>query len=81
MPHPNQPAVVRHPEVEGLMVSLDPGVDYDPADLLVKAYPQFFAEIENAHEIVESVKIERATAAPGEKRTRSTAKKSAKKSE
>lgn len=75
MPHPNQPAVVRHPEIGGLMVALDPGHDYEAKDALVVAYPQFFAAIENGDDIVESVKIERATAAPGEKRTRSKATK------
>jgi hypothetical protein len=70
MPHPNQPAVVRHPEVAGMMVALDPGTDYDAKDALVTTYPQFFVPVENAHEIVESVKIERATAEPGQRRTR-----------
>jgi hypothetical protein len=69
MPHPNQPVVVRHPEVDGVMVVLDPSVDYDINDLFVKAYPQFFTPVSN--EIRESVRIERATANPGEKRSRS----------
>ena len=74
MPHPNQPAVVRHPEVEGVMVALDPAVDYDPADVLVKAYPSFFTPRDTSDKAIESVKIERATAEPGEKRTRTKAK-------
>lgn len=69
MPHPNQPVVVRHPEAE-IMVGLDPATDYAENDVLVKAYPQFFSKLENAGEVVESVKIERATAEPGQKRTR-----------
>jgi hypothetical protein len=81
MPHANEVVVVRHPEAENFMVALDPAVDYDPNDPLVLRYPQFFVPRENIGEIIESVKIERATAAPGEKRTRSTAKKSAKKPE
>lgn len=81
MPHPTEPVIVRHPEASGMLVVLDPAVDYDPSDILVKTYPQAFAPRDTSGQIVESVKIERATAAPGEKRTRSTAKKSAKKPE
>ena len=65
MPHPTVPVIVRHPD-GGVMIALDPGVDYDPADVLVKAYPWAFAPYD--HDVVESVEIERATAAPGEKR-------------
>lgn len=66
MPHPNQPVIVRHPEA-GVLVALDPGFDYDPADPLVQTYPWAFTPIVS-HGIVESVPIEQATAAPGEKR-------------
>lgn len=70
MPHPTEPAVVRHPEVEGIMVALDPAVDYDANDILVKAYPACFAPRDTSGKIVESVSIEKATAEPGQKRTR-----------
>lgn len=68
MPHPNGPYVVRHPEADGLMVALDPAVDYPKNDPLVKAYPWAFVPLENVGQIVESVPVEQATAAPGEKR-------------
>jgi hypothetical protein len=70
MPHPNQPVAVRHPEADGVMVVLDPAVEYAANDVFVKAYPQFFTAVENAGEIIESVRIEAASAAPGEKRAR-----------
>jgi hypothetical protein len=73
MPHPNQPVVVRHPEAN-VMVALDPAVDYPADDILVSAFPGFFAEVTASSEVIESVRIEAATAAPGEKRTRSRAK-------
>jgi hypothetical protein len=69
MPHPTVPAIVRHPEA-GVMVVLDPAVDYDPTDILVRAYPWAFAPRDTTPGVVESVKIEAATAAPGEKRSR-----------
>jgi len=69
MPHPTVPVIVRHPDGD-VMIALDPGVDYDPADPLVKAYPWAFAPRDTSGGIVESVKIEQATAAPGEKRAR-----------
>jgi hypothetical protein len=54
MPHPTQPVAVRHPlaESDG---RLDPAVDYDPSDVLVKTYPWAFVPREASHEIVESV--------------------------
>lgn len=69
MPHPSEPVAVRHPEA-GAMVVLDPAIDYDPSDVLVKAYPQYFAKRATTTGIIESVAIEKATAAPGEKRSR-----------
>jgi hypothetical protein len=76
MPHPNSPVIVRHPD-SGVLIVLDPAVDYDPGDELVKAYPWAFVPLENAGQIVESVSVEQATAAPGEKRTRGRPKKTA----
>lgn len=70
MPHPSVPCVVRHPE-GGMMVALDPGKDYDPSDPLVREYPWAFAPRDTTPGIVESVSVEQATAAPGEKRARS----------
>lgn len=70
MPHPTVPAAVRHPEL-GSFVALDPAVDYDVDDVLVKAYPWAFAPVERSLAVVESVSIEAATAVPGQKRTRS----------
>lgn len=70
MPHPTTGAIVRHPENGGVLITLDPGTDYDPADPLVKAYPWAFVPRDTTSGIVESVKIEQATAAPGEKRGR-----------
>lgn len=69
MPRPTEATIVRHPEAP-VMVVLDPAVDYDPDDLLVKSYPWAFAPREAAKP-VESVAIEQATAVPGEKRSRS----------
>jgi hypothetical protein len=68
MPHPTEPVAVRHPEL-GAMVVLDPGHDYASDDLLVKTYPQYFAKRGSGTNVIESVEV--ATAAPGEKRTRS----------
>jgi hypothetical protein len=74
MPHPNAPVIVRHPD-GGILIVLDPAVDYDPDDVLVKAYPWAFVPADTT--IVESVAVEQATAAPGEKRTRGRPKKTA----
>jgi hypothetical protein len=52
------------------MVLLDPAVDYDDADPLVRAYAWAFTPRPVDTRIVESVRVERATAAPGEKRRR-----------
>jgi hypothetical protein len=68
MPHPTEPVIVRHPDVPGLMVALDPAIDYDPADPLVKAYPWAFVPRDTTAGIIEAVQIEQATAGPGEKR-------------
>lgn len=68
MPHPTIPVIVRDPTISGVHHVLDPAVDYDPADPLVKAYPWAFVPRDHATGIVESVEIEQATAAPGEKR-------------
>lgn len=73
MPHPTHPAAVRHPET-GRYEALDPAVDYPASHVLVKAYPWAFAPRDTAEGVVESVAIEKATAAPGEKRSRSRAK-------
>lgn len=67
MPKPNQAVIVRHPE-HGVLEVLNPGKDYDPADPLVRAYPWAFAEL--PAEKRASVKVERATAEPGERRLR-----------
>ena len=69
MPHPTVPCVVRHP-ITGQMIALDPGLDYADDDLLLVEYPWAFKPIEDAHEVIESVVIEQATAAPGERRNR-----------
>lgn len=69
MPRPTEATIVRHPEA-AVMVVLDPGVDYDPDDVLVRTYPWAFAA-KAAAKPVESVAIEQATAEPGQKRTRS----------
>lgn len=74
MPHPNQPVVVRHPEVPGIMVALDPAVNYPSDDILVRAFPELFAAVDAKSGVVESVKIEDATAEPGRKRNRTRAK-------
>lgn len=73
MPHPTVPAVVRHPEASGVMVTLDPAVDYDPSDILVKVYPWAFAPRDTNPAIIESVSIETAQAEPGQKRNRTRA--------
>jgi len=73
MPHPTEPVAVRHPEL-GALVALDPAVNYDPADPLVKAYPWAFVPRATGAGVVESVTIEMATAEPGQKRNRGAAK-------
>lgn len=72
MPRPTEAVIVRHPEAP-VMVTLDPGVDYDSDDVIVKAYPWAFV-VKEAAKPVESVAIEAATAEPGQKRTRTRAK-------
>jgi len=69
MPHPNQPVAVTHPESGGY-VTLDPAINYDPDDILVKAYPWAFLAKDTGPGVVESMPIETTTAAPGEKRPR-----------
>jgi len=73
MPHPTHAVSVRHPEAP-VMIALDPAVDYDPSDPLVKAYPWAFVPRATGTGVVESVSVEQATAAPGEKRNRGPAK-------
>lgn len=70
MPRPTEAIVVRHPEAP-VMVTLDPGSDYPAEDVLVRTYPWAFMKREAESGVTESVAIESATAAPGEKRTRS----------
>ena len=70
MPRPTESVAVRHPEMK-FMVALDPAVDYPADDVLVRTYPWAFEKREVKSGVVESVNIESATAAPGEKRTRS----------
>jgi hypothetical protein len=69
MPHPTVAAVVRHPETEAF-VALNPAVDYAADDVLVKAFPWAFAKGNEPRVAPESVSIEVASAAPGEKRSR-----------
>lgn len=69
MPHPTHGVIVRHPEA-GALVVLDPAVDYDPTDIMVRTYPWAFRPRDTTPGIVESVSIEAATANPGEKRKR-----------
>lgn len=64
------PSAVRHPESGGIMVP-DPRRTYPADDPLVKTYPWMFEPAgERATEAAppESVTIERATRAPGERR-------------
>lgn len=72
MPRPTEPVAVRHPET-GQFITLDPGADYEADDLLVRTYPWAFAP-KAAPRVVDTVSVEAATAAPGEKRTRTRAK-------
>ena len=74
MPHPTTPVIVRHPD-SGALITLDPAIDYDPGDPLVKAYGWAFLPRDTSGGIVESVEIEQATAAPGEKRPRGRPRK------
>jgi len=74
MPHPTEPVAVRHPET-GQFITLDPAIDYDTSNVLVKAYPWAFVARDTSPEIVESVSVEKATAGPGEKRTRTKSTK------
>lgn len=74
MPHPTEPVIVRHPD-GGIMIALDPAIDYDPGDVLVKTYPWAFAPRDTRPGVVEAVRVEQATAAPGEKRTRGRPRK------
>jgi hypothetical protein len=69
MPHPTEPVAVRHPET-GQYITLDPAIDYDPGNVLVKSYPWAFAARDTSEKPVESVSIEQATAEPGQKRAR-----------
>lgn len=73
MPHPNQAVVVRHPDAPGAMVSLNPAVDYDDNDVLVKSYPWAFGKLPARSRTA----VEQATAEPGQKRSRGRAKKAA----
>lgn len=84
MPHPNQAVAVRHPDLEGTMVALDPGVNYAADDVLVKTFPQFFTETAEAAfmagrtvegGVIVSVArpVEQATAEPGKRRSRGRA--------
>ena len=68
MPRPTHAVIVRHPEADTL-ITLNPGEDYADDDVMVKAYPWAFAPRDTTA-VVESVKIEAATANPGEKRAR-----------
>ena len=53
-----KPCVVRHPDLDGVMVPLKEDEAYDDTDPIVRAYPWAFES-----------DVESATAAPGEKRT------------
>lgn len=69
-----QPAALRHPETDTYVIP-QPGVAYDDKDPLVKAHPWAFVSadeldaLERPDQFPESVPIESATRAPGEKRT------------
>lgn len=77
MPHPTWSGSVRHPDVPGLMVPIDPAIDYDKDDPLVKKYDWAFVPLDNPGAIIESMPVEQATAAPGEKRPRGRPRKTA----
>lgn len=68
MPHPTVPVAVRHPETSEY-VALNPAVDYPADDIFVKTYPWAFAPQEGKG-ARDSVRIESASAEPGEKRSR-----------
>jgi hypothetical protein len=55
------------------MVVLNPAEDYPADDVLVRAFPWAFTPRDIKPGIVESVAIEQASAAPGEKRSRRSA--------
>lgn len=75
MPRPTVPVAVRHP-ITGQMVTLDPGSDFAADDLMVESYPWAFAPTADSDLVLrESVPVEQATAAPGEKRSRTRAQK------
>lgn len=65
---PTTTVIVKHP-LSGAFIALTPLEDYAADDVLVREYPWAFKPIENPGQVVESVRVERATAAPGEKRT------------
>ena len=67
---PNQAVAVRHPE-HGGFVTPNPAHTYDESDPLVRAYPWLFTAdgVEPAPALRESVPVEQATRAPGERRT------------
>ncbi len=67
MPRPTGPVIVRHPDAD-VMVVLDPGTDYAEGDVLVKTYAWAFLPGAARPTVLDSVSIEQATAAPGEKR-------------
>jgi hypothetical protein len=62
------PVVVRHPVTEQ-HIAVYRGLELDDADPLVKAYPWLFVPDDTPSGRIESVSIEAATAAPGEKRS------------
>ena len=69
---PNQAAAVRHPEHGGFVVP-NPADTYRADDPLVRAYPWLFSTEDELADtdrsaLRESVPIEQATRAPGEKR-------------
>jgi hypothetical protein len=69
MPRPTEAIAVKHP-VTGQFEALNPAQDYPADSVFVEAYPWAFAAREVESGAVESVAIEKATAAPGEKRSR-----------
>jgi hypothetical protein len=66
MPHPTVPVAVRHPETSEY-VALNPAIDYPDDDVFVKTYPwAFVRQAEKGKR--DSVRIESASAEPGQKR-------------
>ncbi len=63
----SQPYVVRDPDIEGRMATIDPAVTYDSKHPLVRAYPWAF------NDVVADDAVESATRSPGEKRVRGRA--------